>query len=144
MAQVETILGCGNAAGGLASAIASDETVVAIPAGADITVNGVEMKAPGTKSAVNGLKNQSAKINNNKSESKVEKSKTTESVGGKFTKTTEVRPGKGSGQSRAEYVRYKNKDGKVIRTHKDSYDRANKFQHRKPLRGGPEGRPQND
>jgi RHS repeat-associated protein len=74
--------------------------------------------------------------------SKVEKSKTTESIGGKYTKTTEVRPGKGPGQSRAEITRVKNSEGKTIRTYKDSYDRANKFQHRKPLRGGPEGRPQ--
>ena len=36
--------------------------------------------------------------------SKVVKSKTTETIGGKFTKTTEIRPGKGPGQSRAEYV----------------------------------------
>jgi uncharacterized protein RhaS with RHS repeats len=72
----------------------------------------------------------------------VSKSKTTTSIGDKFSKTIEIRPGKGGGQSRAEYVRYKNSDGKTIRTYKDSYDRANKFQHRKPLRGGPEGRPQ--
>jgi RHS repeat-associated protein len=72
--------------------------------------------------------------------SKVEKSIKTEKVGS-FTKKTEVRPSKVSpGQSRAEYVRYKNKDGKTIRTYKDSYDRANKFQGRKPLKGGPEGR----
>lgn len=78
-------------------------------------------------------------------QSKVEKSKTTESIGnGRYTKTTEVRPGKGPGQSRAEYIRYKNKDGKVIRTQKFTYDRANKFQHKKPLRGGPEGRLQNE
>jgi RHS repeat-associated protein len=76
--------------------------------------------------------------------SKVEKSKTIENVGtGQFTKTTEVKPSKVSpGQSRAEYVRYKNKDGKVIKTYKDSYDRGNNYQGRKPLRGGPEGRPQ--
>jgi RHS repeat-associated protein len=75
--------------------------------------------------------------------SKVEKSKTTEKVGDKFTKKTEVRPSKERpGQSRAEYVSVKNKDGKTIRTYKDSYDRANKFQGRKPLRGGPEGRSQ--
>lgn len=74
--------------------------------------------------------------------SKVPKSKTTKSIDGKFTKTTEVRPGKGPGQSRAEYVRYKNKNGKTIRTHKDSYDRSGNFQHRKHLRGGPEGRAQ--
>jgi RHS repeat-associated protein len=74
--------------------------------------------------------------------SKVEKSATTEQVG-RFTKTTEVRPGKGPGQSRAEYVRYKNEKGETVRSYKDTYDRANKFQHRKPLRGGPEGRPQN-
>ena len=70
------------------------------------------------------------------------KGKTTTSIGDKFTKTTKIVPGKGGGQSRAEYVVTKNKEGKTIRTYKDSYDRANKFQHRKPLRGGPEGRPQ--
>ncbi len=81
-------------------------------------------------------------VNGGGKASKVSKSKTTESIGGgKFTKTTEVRPGKGPGQSRAEYVRIKNADGKTIRTYKDSYDRGNKFQGRKPLRGGPEGRP---
>jgi hypothetical protein len=74
--------------------------------------------------------------------SKVEKSVKVEKVGNKFTKTTEVRPGKGAGQSRAEYTRVKNANGKTIKTHKDSYDKANKFQHRKPLRGGPEGRSQ--
>ena len=73
--------------------------------------------------------------------SKVEKSTKTEQVGD-FTKKTKVEPSKKSpGQSRAEYVTYKNKDGKTVRTHKDSYDRGNKFQGRKPLRGGPEGRP---
>ncbi len=60
---------------------------------------------------------------------------------GRFTRKTEVRPGKGPGQSRAEYVRVKNEKGKTIRTYKDSYDRAGKFQGRKPLTGGPEGRP---
>lgn len=75
--------------------------------------------------------------------SKVEKSTTTTKIGDKFTKTTEVRPStKAPGQSRAEYVRYKNQNGKVIRTYKDSYDRANTFQHRKSLTGGPEGRSQ--
>ena len=78
-------------------------------------------------------------------QSKVQKSNKTEEIGGgKFTKTTETRPGKGPGQSRAEYVRIKNKNGKVVKTYKDSYDRANKFQGRKPLRGGPEGRLQNE
>ncbi|MBU8883505.1 RHS repeat-associated core domain-containing protein [Kaistella sp. DKR-2] len=72
--------------------------------------------------------------NNNSKLSKVEKSTTTTTIGkeGKYTKTTEVRPGKGPGQSRAEYIRYKNQDGKVIKNVKDSYDRANKIQHRKP------------
>ena len=64
--------------------------------------------------------------------SKVEKSKKVEKIGDKFTKTTEVKPGKGPGQSRAEYIRYKNSQGKTIKNVKDSYDRANKFQHRKP------------
>ena len=63
-------------------------------------------------------------------QSKVDKTKTTEKVGN-FTKTTEVRPGKGPGQSRAEYIRYKNADGKTIKNVKDSYDRAGKLQHRK-------------
>ncbi len=64
--------------------------------------------------------------------SKVEKTRTETKVGDKFTKTTEVRPSKQSpGQSRAEYVKYKNKDGKTIKMYKDSYDRANRFQHRK-------------
>jgi hypothetical protein len=52
----------------------------------------------------------------------------------------EIRPGKGPGQSRAHYTRYKNNEGKTIRTYKDSYDRAGKFQGRKLLTGGPEGR----
>ncbi|MFY1047876.1 RHS repeat-associated core domain-containing protein [Chryseobacterium sp. GP-SGM7] len=98
------------------------------------------------------MQNDNSKNSSNSSSSsssspnKVQKSKTTTTVGkeGKYTKTTEVRPSKQSpGQSRAEYTRVKNKDGKVIKTYKDSYDRANKFQHRKPLTGGPEGRPAN-
>jgi hypothetical protein len=57
----------------------------------------------------------------------------------------EVKPSKISpGQSRAVYVRIRNSKGKVIRTYKDSYDRANRWQGRKPLRGGPEGRSQNE
>jgi RHS repeat-associated protein len=73
--------------------------------------------------------------------SKVSKSVKTESIGGgKYTKRTEVKPSKiQPGQSRAEFVRYKNKDGKTIRSYKDAYDRANKFQHRKPTTGNPEG-----
>ena len=74
--------------------------------------------------------------------SKVQKTTSTKTVGSKFTKKTKIEPGKGPGQSRAEYVTIKTKDGRTIRTYKDSYDRANKFRHRKPLRGGPEGRPQ--
>ncbi|MEE1944585.1 hypothetical protein VRU48_05665 [Pedobacter sp. KR3-3] len=85
-----------------------------------------------------------------KTEAKVEKSvaKTVEagsqklSKVGEFTKKTEVRPEKGPRQSRAEYTTYKNKDGKTVKTYKDSYDRGNKYQGRKPLRGGPEGREQ--
>lgn len=72
--------------------------------------------------------------------SKVEKSVKIEKIG-EFVKKTEVRPGKGPGQTRAEYVSIKNSGGKTVRTYKDTYDRANKFQHRKPLTGGPEGRP---
>lgn len=76
--------------------------------------------------------------------SKVSASKKIEGISDKFTKITEVRPGRGPGQTRAEYIRYKNTDGKVIRTRKDSYDRAGKYQHSKPMRGGPEGRPQDE
>lgn len=75
--------------------------------------------------------------------SKVPKSKKTEKVGD-FSKKTKVVPGRGPEQSRAEIVTVRNKDGKTIRTHKDLYDRSGKFQHRKPLRGGPEGRKQDD
>ena len=71
--------------------------------------------------------------------SKVEKSKTEEKIG-TFTKITEVRPGRDPGQSRAEYTWFKNANGEVVRTYKDSYDRANNWMGRKPLRGGPEGR----
>jgi RHS repeat-associated protein len=74
-----------------------------------------------------------------KKASKVQKSTTTVPVG-RFTKTTKVEPGVGPGQSRAEYVIYKNEQGATIRTHKDTFDRGGDFQHRKPLVGGPEGR----
>jgi len=69
---------------------------------------------------------------------------TTPIGGGKFTKTTTVEPGDAPGQSRAEYVVIKNQEGDTIRTYKDSYDRAGNYVNpRKPLRGGPEGRPAN-
>ena len=44
-------------------------------------------------------------------------------------------------QQTAEYVRFKNERGEVVRTYKDSYDRAGNFRGRTPLRGGAEGRP---
>ena len=94
-------------------------------------LSGGPPKPNGNKQAANGAKKLS----------KVQKSKTTTTVGSKFSKEVEVRPGRDPGQSRAEYVTIKTKDGRTIRTYKDSYDRANKFQHRKPLSGGPEGRP---
>jgi hypothetical protein len=71
--------------------------------------------------------------------SKVAKAKKIEKIG-RFTKTTEVRPGRGPGQSRAEYVRYKNERGETIKTYKDSFHRAGRWQRRDPLRGGPERR----
>lgn len=89
-------------------------------------------------SEAEGVASQAAKL------SKVEKSTSSREIGAKFTEKTEVRPGKGPGQSRAEYKRVKNPEGRTIRTYKDSYDRAGKFQGRKALRGGPEGRPQNE
>jgi hypothetical protein len=76
-------------------------------------------------------------------QSKVNKSTTVQTIGGKFEKKTKIIPGQGPGQSRSENVIIRNAAGKVIRTFKDSYDRANKFKHRKHLRGGPEGRPAN-
>ncbi|WP_246834017.1 RHS repeat-associated core domain-containing protein [Pedobacter sp. G11] len=99
-------------------------------------VDAVKTEAKVEKSIVKSAEAGSQKL------SKVEKSKTVENIGDKFTKKTEVRPGKGPGQSRAEYSTYKNKDGKTVKTYKDSYDRGNKYQGRKPLRGGPEGREQ--
>lgn len=63
---------------------------------------------------------------------------------GKFTKKTKIIPGKGPGQSRSEMEFVKNADGKVIRARKFSYDRANKLQHKKRVRGGPDGRGAND
>lgn len=76
--------------------------------------------------------------------SKVTKSTKTEKIGDKFTKTTKVIPGNGPGQSRAEMEFVKNAEGKLIRARKFSYDRANKLQHKKRVRGGPDGRGAND
>jgi RHS repeat-associated protein len=70
----------------------------------------------------------------------VGRSKPVQTVAGNFTKKTFTVFSK-PGQSRAEYTYWKNAQGKVIRSYKDSYDRANRFMHRKPLRGGSEGRP---
>ncbi len=152
------------AAGGttLAASTVATETVVGaevgvpgMAVGGGLILTGTLKVAVGANLMSNASKNiqdnnsRNSSSNNNSSSSssnKVEKSKTTTTVGkeGKYTKTTEVRPSKQApGQSRAEYSRVKNKDGKVIKTYKDSYDRANKFQHRKPLTGGPEGRPAN-
>jgi hypothetical protein len=62
--------------------------------------------------------------------SKVLKSTSTTRIG-RFIKRTEIRPGRGPGQSRAEYSVYKNERGEVVKVTKDSYDRAGNFQHRK-------------
>ena len=77
--------------------------------------------------------------------SKVKKEIREETIGdGKFTKKTKVFPGKGRGQSRSEMEFVKNSDGKLIRSRKFSFDRGNKFQHKKSARGGPEGRKANE
>lgn len=77
--------------------------------------------------------------------SKVKKEVRNETIGeGKFTKKTKIIPGKGPGQSRSEMEFVKNADGKLIRARKFSYDRANKIQHKKRVRGGPDGRGAND
>ncbi len=144
------------AAGGttLAASTVATETVVGaevgvpgMAVGGGLILTGTLKVAVGANLMSNASKNiqdnrnsGNSSSNNNSSSSssklsKVEKSTTTTTpIGkeGKYTKTTEVRPGKGPGQSRAEYIRYKNKDGKVIKNVKDSYDRANKIQHRKP------------
>jgi len=97
----------------------------------------------GGASATLGIASKSSKIaNSSKKLSKVKKTKVVESFGD-YTKTTKVIPGKGPGQSRSVMTYFKNATGRVVRSFKDSYDRANKFIHRKPLRGGPEGRPPN-
>lgn len=93
-------------------------------------------KAP-VRAVANGVKNQVVKQTVKQTEkqvtklSKVPKSVTKKTVGGKFTKETKVTPGKGPGQSRSEMVKVKNSNRKTIKVYKDSFDRANKFQHRK-------------
>ena len=111
------------------------ETVALKPT--TVTISPPAPSSPSNTDRANSSSNSSSGANKNTSQnqqkqSKVEKSTKTEPVGnGKYTKTTEVKPGKGPGQSRAEYIRYKNSDGKTIKVVKDSYDRGNKFQHRK-------------
>ncbi len=107
--------------------------------------NNTNSNSSGSSNSTNEKPKNNAKSNtesnSNSKQSKVQKKTTTETIGnGKYTKITEVRPGKGPGQSRAEYIRYKNSKGTTIRSVKDSYDRANKFQNRKPTTGDPEGR----
>lgn len=68
------------------------------------------------------------------------KTKTVTQVG-RFTKTSWTVAGKQGGASRATYNIIKDSKGKVVKTFKDSYDKANRSMHRKPLSGGPEGRP---
>lgn len=87
-----------------------------------------------------GNPNQSIANQAPKKQSKVNKETRTDEIGGKFGRKVKIEPGRGPGQSRSEMTIIRNADGKVIRTHKDSFDRAGKFQHRKHLRGGPEGR----
>lgn len=148
-----TITG-GTAAGG-GTLVTVGTGGVASPVSVPVAAGGVALTALGVNTTINSannLINQNGRVdassNSSKQNintqtakpSKVEKSTKVEQVGD-FTKKTKVEPSKKSpGQSRAEYVTYKNKDGKTVRTYKDSYDRGNKFQGRKPLRGGPEGR----
>ena len=149
--------GSGLVAGPGLAAASVDLTVVsgglAIEVSGPGFISGVGITYVSSRLLVNGSRNlgsQNGKVpvNSNgsntssSSKSKVQKeSKPLTPIGDKYTKKVDIKPGKGPGQSRSEYVRFKNKNGKVIRTYKDSYDRANKFKHRKPLRGGPEGRP---
>lgn len=81
-----------------------------------------------------------AAVNPVKRLSKVKKEVKVEKVGEKFEKKTKIIPGRGPGQSRSEMEFVKNADGKLIRARKFSYDRGNKLQHKKPVRGGPDGR----
>ncbi|MFT3945348.1 MAG: DUF6443 domain-containing protein [Agriterribacter sp.] len=124
---------------------ATVKPVIAVPPVLNTSGESKNTNTSNSQTSKSQGQNSTASNSSQSKQSKVQKSTKTEEVGGgKFRKTTETKPGKGPGQSRAEYVRIKNKNGKVIRTYKDSYDRANKFQSRKPLRGGPEGRPQNE
>ena len=97
----------------------------------------IPVSPPVNNDRVNSTSNSQSSSNQNTTPevkpSKVQKTKTTESIGGgKYTKTTEVRPSKISpGQSRAEIIKYKNSQGITIKVVKDSYDRGNTFQHRK-------------
>ena len=112
--------------------------VVAHATNTAISAAGVASPVPGTGKAIKAA----VKL------SKVAKVKKPPTVnigdGKKFTKKTKVFPGNGPGQSRAEIEIVKNSEGKVIRTRKFSYDRANKFQHKKRTRGGPDGRKQDE
>jgi hypothetical protein len=118
----------------LAASIAVDVINTPISPGPDVSVAGAAVRSAITK-AEGKAASTTQKL------SKVEKSTSSRSIGGKFTEKTKIVPGRGPGQSRAEVKTVKNPDGKTIRTQKDSFDRAGKFQGRKPLRGGPEGRP---
>lgn len=75
--------------------------------------------------------------------SKIKKSVTKIKIG-KFTKKTKTIPGRDPGQSRSEMEFVTNADGKLIRARKFSYDRGNKFQGKKRIVGGPDGRGQDD
>jgi len=128
--------------GGVAAVTGVSEATVAV--GATMTIGSVVnlAKIATTPMQRNTSGDSSTSNEPSSKKSKVEPSDTSRSLGGgKFTEKRTTRPGNGPGQSRAEYVRTRNSEGKVIRTYKDSYDRANRFQSRKPLRGGPEGRP---
>ncbi len=107
--------------------------VAEIALGADISVNAAINMAKGYNYGKEGFNSPSKPTTSEPAPSKVEKSKTTETIGNKYKKTTEVRPSKENpGQSRAEIIKYKNPKGKTIKVVKDSYDRGNKFQGRKP------------
>ncbi len=125
----------------------ADNAVIAITAAVEIvaiTVGLADGPQPGPADAAAQTAVAKVATEAGKKLSKVPKSTTSRKIGTKFTEKTKVLPGKGPGQSRAEIKSVKNADGKVVRTQKDSFDRAGKFQHRKPLRGGPEGRRQDE
>ncbi len=115
-----------------------------LPAGGSKVGRRLEKYGDEAVDVVKSTRNKVNEIFSTLKQSKVERFKTTEYLG-KYKKITEIKPGKEAGQSRAEYIRYKNTEtGRTVNSYKDSYSKGNKFEGRDPTRGGPSGRPKDD